>query len=114
MVDFVVDAAGTPESMRTSAILPRHGGRMFLFGMPDYDDQEFPWYTAFRNETQIITCVGPQCAAFFQTAADMVVDGRASVLGEMVTPRMPWEKAAEAFEMYARCDAGSLKLTLEL
>ena len=114
MVDFVVDAAGKPDSMRTSAHLVRRGGRMFLFGMPDYNDLKFPWYDTFRNETEIITCVGPQCAAFFQTAADMVVDGRASVLGEMVTPRMPWEKAPEAFEMYAECAEGSLKLTLEL
>ena len=114
MVDFVVDAAGKPESMATAAHLPRRIGRMFLFGMPDYNDQKFPWYDAFRNETQIITCVGPECSAYFQTAADMVVDGRASVLGEMVTPRMPWEQAAEAFEMYARCAEGSLKLTLEL
>jgi len=114
MIDFVVDAAGTPDSMRTSAYLPRRGGRLFVFGMPDYNDQEFPWYDVFRNETQIITCVGPQCAAFFQTAADMVADGRASDLAATVTPRMPWEKAAEAFEMYARCAEGSLKLTLEL
>jgi len=34
----------------------------------------------------------------------------------MVTPRMPWERAAEAFEMYANpAEAeGSLKLTLVL
>ena len=114
MIDFVVDAAGKPDSMDTSAHLVRHAGRLFVFGMPDYNDQEFPWHYVFRNETEIITCVGPQCAAFFQTAADMVVDGRASDLGAMVTPRMPWEQAAEAFEMYAQCAEGSLKLTLEL
>ena len=114
MVDFCVDAAGKVDSMATSAHLPRRGGRLFIFGMPDYNDQEFPWHDAFRNETQIITCVGPECAAWFQLAADMVVDGRAGDLGAMVTPRMPWEDAAEAFEMYARCDEGSLKLTLEL
>lgn len=114
MIDFVVDAAGTPESMATASRLVRHGGRLFLFGMPDYDDRAFPWYSTFRNETQITTCVGPACAAFFQTAADMVVDGRASALGAMVTPRMPWDRAAEAFEMYATCAEGSLKLTLEL
>jgi hypothetical protein len=32
----------------------------------------------------------------------------------MVTPRMPWDRAAEAFEMYANCAEGSLKLTLVL
>lgn len=114
MIDFVVDAAGTPESMNTSAQLVRRGGRLYIFGMPDYNDQRFRWYATFRNETKIITCVGPQCGAFFQTAADMVADGRASDLAATVTPRMPWEKAAEAFEMYANCDEGSLKLTLEL
>jgi L-iditol 2-dehydrogenase len=114
MIDFVVDAAGRPDSMDTSAHLVAHGGRLYVFGMPDYNDQKFPWHYVFRNETEIITCVGPQCAAFFQTAADMVVDGRAGDLGAMVTPRMPWDRAAEAFEMYARCAEGSLKLTLEL
>jgi L-iditol 2-dehydrogenase len=112
-VDFVVDAAGKPESMDTAARLVRRGGRLFVFGMPDYDDQAFPWHMTFRNETKILTCVGPECGAFFQTAADMVVDGRAD-LGAMVTPRMPWDEAAEAFEMYADCAEGSLKLTLEL
>jgi len=114
MVDFCVDAAGKVASMSTAVHLVRRRGRLFLFGMPDYNDQKFPWYDAFRNETRIITCVGPECAAYFQTAADMVVDGRASDLGAMVVPRMPWERAPEAFEMYAECAEGSLKLTLEL
>jgi len=114
MVDFCVDVAGKVASMATAVHLVRRRGRLFQFGMPDYNDQKFPWYDAFRNETRIITCVGPECAAYFQTAADMVVDGRASDLGSMVVPRMPWEQAPEAFEMYADCAKGSLKLTLEL
>ena len=113
MVDFVVDAAGRPESMDVSAHLVRKGGRLYIFGMPDYNDQKFPWHYVFRNETEIITCVGPECGAFFQTAVDMVVDGRVD-LGAMVTPRMPWDQAAEAFDMYADCAKDSLKLTLEL
>jgi hypothetical protein len=44
----------------------------------------------------------------------MLVDGRANDLGAMVTPRMPWDQAAEAFEMYANCAKDSLKLTLEV
>ena len=114
MIDFCVDAAGKVDSLSTAASLVRRAGRLFVFGMPDYDDQKFPWYSTFRNETKIINCVGPQCAAYFQVAADMVVDGRASDLGATVTPRMPWAKAPEAFEMYADCAEGSLKLTLEL
>jgi S-(hydroxymethyl)mycothiol dehydrogenase len=112
-VDFCVDAAGKPDSMATAAHLPRRAGRLFVFGMPDYNDQPFPWYDTFRNEITIITSVGPECSEFFQIAVDRVVDGRVDV-GDMVTPRMPWEKAPEAFEMYATCAEGSLKLTLEL
>ncbi len=114
MVDFVVEAVGQVESLCTAAMLPATGGRLLVFGMPHYERQEFPWYHVFRNNIQINTCVGPECGAFFQTAVDMVVDDRCSVLGEMVTPVMPWEKAAEAFEMYAECAQDSLKLTLEL
>ena len=112
-LDFCVDAAGKPDSMATSAHLVKRAGRLFIFGMPDYNDQKFPWYDTFRNETTIVTSVGPECAAFFQTAVDMVVDGRVDV-GDMVTPRLPWEQAPEAFEMYATCAEGSLKLTLVL
>jgi L-iditol 2-dehydrogenase len=114
MVDFTVEAVGFVDSLKTAAHLPKHGGRLYVFGMPHYELQEFPWYHVFRQEIQINTCVGPECGSFFQTAADMVLDDRASALTEMVTPRMPWDKAPEAFEMYANCAKDSLKLTLEV
>lgn len=113
MVDFCVEAVGQPASLTTAAYLPRPLGRLCVFGMPDYKTQEFPWHDVFRNGMEILTVVGPQCGAFFQTAVDMVVDGRVD-LGAMVTPRMPWEQAPEAFEMYANRAEGSLKLTLEV
>ncbi len=114
MVDVAVEVVGFVDSLKTAAYLPKHGGRLFVFGMPHYELQEFPWYHVFREEIQINTCVGPECGAFFQTAVDMVLDDRASALTEMVTPRMPWDKAPEAFEMYAKCAKDSLKLTLEV
>jgi len=114
MCEFSVSAASPAEALNTAAALVAPMGRLFVFGMPDHNDQPFPWHTTFRNETRIINCVGPTCAAYFQTAADMVVDGRASDLGAMVAPRMPWDQAVEAFEMYADCATDSLKLTLEL
>jgi len=114
MLDFVVEAVGQVDSLKTAAYLPKHGGRLFVFGMPHYQLQEFPWHHVFREEIQINTCVGPECGAFFQTAADMVLDERSSSLTDMVTPRMPWDQAPAAFEMYAECAKDSLKLTLEL
>ncbi len=114
MCEFVVSAASPAAALNTAAALVAPMGRLFVFGMPDYNDQAFPWHATFRNETRIINCVGPTCAAYFQTASDMVVDGRAEDLGAMVAPRMPWDQAVEAFEMYADCAKDSLKLTLEL
>ena len=114
MLDFAVDAAGRAESLSTAAMLCKPHGRLFVFGMPHYEQQLFPWYHVFRNNIQINTCVGPECGPFFQTAADMVLDERCKALADMVTPIMPWAKAPEAFEMYANCAKDSLKLTLEL
>jgi threonine dehydrogenase-like Zn-dependent dehydrogenase len=114
MVDVAVEAVGYVETLKAAAHLPKHGGRLMVFGVPHYQSQQFPWYHVFREEIQINTCVGRECGEFFQTAADMVLDDRASALTEMVTPRMPWDKAPEAFEMYAERAEGSLKLTLDL
>lgn len=113
MVDFCVEAVGQPDSLSTAAYLPKPFGRLFVFGMPHYKTQPFPWYDVFRHSLTIFACVGPDCAAYFQAATDMVVQGRVD-LGSMVTPRMPWAKAPEAFEMYADRATGSLKLTLVL
>ncbi len=114
MVDFAVEAVGEIDSLNTAAHLPRHGGRLLIFGVPHNEIQEFPLYQVFRQEIQVSTSVGPRCGEFFRKAVDMVLDERACALTEIVTPRMPWDKAPQAFEMYAKCADGSLKLTLEL
>ena len=114
MVDLAIEAVGDVDALKTTAHLPKHGGRLLVFGVPHHEYQEFPWHRIFQEEIQINTSVGPRNAEFFQIAADMVIDDRASALSDMVTPRMPWDKAPEAFEMYATCAKGSLKLVLEL
>ena len=115
MVDFCTEAVGRPDALSTAAYLPKRLGRLFVFGVPHHDTQEFPWWHTVCNETQIITRMGPECMDYFQTAVDMIVQGRVDLV-DMVTPRMPWEKAVEAFEMYAdpANHEDSLKLTLEL
>jgi len=114
MADFVVEAVGFIDTLKTAAHLPKHNGRLLVFGVPHYEQQEFPWYHVFRREIQINTSVGPECGLFFQRAVDMLLDDRTSILTEIVAPRMPWDKAPEAFEMYAEHAKGTLKLTLEL
>jgi len=115
MVDICVEAVGSPEARHLAAYLPRRFGRLMVFGVPHHDSEAFPWYYVMSKELDIITSMGPECMDYFQTAVDMIVQGRVD-LTDMVTPRMPWEKAAEAFEMYANPDQAedSLKLTLVL
>ena len=115
MADFCVEAVGKPDSLVAAAYLPRRRGRLFVFGVPHHDFQEFPWYHIMSIEPDIITSMGPECMEYFQVAVDMIVQNRVD-LAAMVTPRLPWDRAAEAFEMYAdpaRAE-GSLKLTLVL
>jgi threonine dehydrogenase-like Zn-dependent dehydrogenase len=114
-VDFCVEAVGHPDALVTAAYLPRRQGRLLVFGVPHHDMQEFPWFHTMGNETEIITSMGPECMEYFQNAVDMIVQGRTD-LTAMVTPRVPWDRAAEAFEMYANPAEArdSLKLTLVL
>ena len=116
LAEFSVEAVGTAAALNTAAFLVRPQGRLCAFGVPHKNFQEFPWYHTTGNETEILvtrnTWLVPQ---FFQTAIDMIADGRTQ-LADMVTPLMPWDRAAEAFEMYANPaeSEGSLKLTLVL
>lgn len=115
MIDFCVEAANNPDALATAARLPRRQGRLYAFGVPHNEMQSLPWYHTVTNETEIITSMGPECMDYFQTAVDMIVQRRVD-LTAIVTPRMPWARAAEAFEMYATPDQAedSLKLTLVL
>ena len=115
MVDLSVEAVGLPDALSTAAFLPRRQGRLYVFGIPHFQTQEFPWFHTVTNETELITSTGPECMEYFQNAVDMIVDGHVD-LADMVTPLMPWEEAPKAFQMYAdpASAEGSLKLTLLL
>ncbi len=115
MIDFCVEAVGQPDALHTAALLPRRQGRLYVFGVPHHESQQFPWFHTVANETEIMTSMGPECMEYFQVAVDMMVQGRSDLV-DMVRPRMPWDKAAEAFEMYANPAEAedSLKLTLVL
>jgi len=115
MVDLCVEAAGTAESRSTAAFLPRYQGRLLVFGVPHHDAEPFPWYYTTDNETEIVLSRGGNWPDYLPRAIEMVA-GTDIMLAEMVTPRLPWGKAPEAFEMYAFPAEypDSLKVTLDL
>lgn len=115
MVDFAIEAADTPEALTTAAYLLRREGRLCPFGVPRYETQEFPWLHALHNELRVVTSHGSGCMRFFQAAVDLVASEGTEVT-QIVTPRLPWDQAPEAFAMYAdpAKHVGSLKVVLEL
>ncbi len=115
MVDFCVEAGSTPEALITAAYLPRHQGRLCVFGVPDDDLQLFPWFDTTNNETEIIISRGGGCRAYFQRAVDLITTDM-PMIADLVTPRMRWDQAAEAFHMYANPARylDTLKIVLEL
>lgn len=115
LVDFCVEAATTPEALATAAFLLRREGRLCPFGVPRYESQQFPWLRALLYELRFVTSHGAGCQRFFQVAVDTVA-AEAAALTPMVTPRLPWEQAEQAFAMYADPAAheGTLKVALEL
>ena len=98
-----------------AARLPRRQGRLYVFGVPHSEMQEFPWFHTVCNETEIITSMGPECKEYFQNAVDMILHGR-STWPPWSSPAWPGKRRREPFEMYANpAEAeGSLKLTLVL
>ena len=115
MAQFAVDAGNTPESLATAALLLGREGCLCPFAVPRQRTQEFPWLHAVDIEMRFVIAHGQGCTEFFQLAVDMVA-GECRALGELVTPRLPWEHAAEAFAMYAEParHEGSLKIVLDL
>ena len=61
-------AVGKPDALTTAAHLPRRQGRLYVFGVPHHENQEFPWFHTVANETEIITSMGPECMEYFQNA----------------------------------------------
>jgi len=112
MVDLSVEAVGLPEALVTAVHLPRRFGKVCVFGVPRYDPMGFPIERFFRGELEMIASVGPDCAAYFELAAKMVVDGVLN-LAPMITHRLPWSEAQRAFDLHADRADGAIKVVLE-
>jgi L-iditol 2-dehydrogenase len=114
-VDFCVEAAHLGEALIEAAQLPRHQGRLNVFGVSYHHLDAFPWNYTTNNETEFVITRGTGWMDYAQMCIDRLNDDWAE-LTALVTPILPWEQAHEAFEMYAHPDQheGSLKVVLKL
>jgi L-iditol 2-dehydrogenase len=115
MVDFCIEAAHLGQALVDAAYLPRRQGRLCIFGVSYQAHDDFPWNHTTGNETQIVVTRGTGWMDYAQLAIDRL-NGDWSALLDLVTPRLPWDRAQEAFEMYAypADHEGSLKVVLDL
>jgi L-iditol 2-dehydrogenase len=113
-VDFAIEAVGEEDTYIAAAHLPRHHGRLCVFGVPHYEMQLFPWLHTTGNETEIVISRGSGWNQYADAAIHLL-DGPYAVLKNIATPTMPWEKAEEAFRMYVdpAMYKDSLKILLE-
>jgi len=113
MADLSVEAVGFPESLATAVKLTRRFGKVYVFGVPRYESQEFPINVFFRGEMEMLSSVGAECVHFFDAAVRMLADGQLG-LSPLITHRLPWRDAQRAFDMYADHTDGVLKVVLEV
>lgn len=114
-VDFSIEAVGEEDTYIAAAHLPRHFGRLCVFGVPHFEMQAFPWLHTTGNETEIVISRGGSWTHYADAAINLL-DGPYAELKSIATPTMPWEKAEEAFRMYVdpAPHRDSLKILLEL
>ena len=115
MVDYCVEAAHLGRALIDAARLPRHEGRLCVFGVSYEHLDAFPWNYTTDNETEFVITRGTGWMDYAQLCIDRLTDDWAE-LTALVTPILPWERAHEAFEMYAfpAEHEGSLKVVLAL
>ena len=95
------------------AHIVRRGGQLLIFGVLILKVQDFPIQHLFRNEINITSSVGPECASFFQLAVDLMSEGRLD-LTPIIGPVLPWKKAEQAFHMYETRARNCLKAVLKV
>ena len=100
-VDFSIEAVGEQDTYFDAAQLPRHRGRLCLFGVPHFRMVPFPWLQTTGNETEIVISRGKGWTEYADAAIELL-DGPYAELKKLATPMMPWAEAEQAFRMYVK------------
>jgi L-iditol 2-dehydrogenase len=113
MVDVSVEASGNSEAIAAATRLPRRYGKLLPFGVSHHNTEAVPWLHINRQCIEIVGSNGVGGPKFLRAAVDLMARGAAD-LGCLITPRLPWHEAAQAFDMYAHPAAhpAALKVTL--
>ena len=108
--DLAVEAIGKAETLNLAAKLLRRNGTLLAFGLPHKYNYDFAFHEFFWNEGRLICSLGPTVDDF-RLAVDMIANGVIDV-GPLVTHTLPFNRAQEAFTLFADRAHGVIKVVL--
>jgi L-iditol 2-dehydrogenase len=109
-VDVAIEAAGALDALRDAVAAAAVGGRVALLGIPHETEWQVPASFARRKELAIQNI--RRSNATTATAVQWVERGMA-LLAPLVSHRLPWDKAEQAFDMAMARAEGTLRISLE-
>jgi len=108
--DLVVEAIGKAETLNQAAKLVRRNGTVLAFGLPHAYTYDFAFHEFFWNEGRLICSLGPTVEDF-RLAVDLISNGVIDV-APLVTHSLPFNRAQEAFTLFADRSDGVVKVVL--
>jgi threonine dehydrogenase-like Zn-dependent dehydrogenase len=112
LADLVVEAVGEEASFVLCGQALRRNGTLLAFGVPHQSEYRVPFSQLFLKEARIICSIGPDVQTDFPIAVDMIAQRRIDVT-PLITHRFPFERAQEAFDMFADRRDGVIKALLQ-
>lgn len=110
MRNLAVEAIGKNETLKLAAKLVRRNGTVLAFGLPHQYNYDLDFHEFFWNEGRLICSLGPTVGDF-RTSVDLIANGVIDV-EPLVTHTFPFNRAQEAFTLFADRRDGVLKVVL--
>lgn len=112
LADVVVEAIGKEETLNAGAKLIRRNGTLLSFGLPHKLEYHFDFHQFFWNEGRLICSLGPTLDDF-RAAVDLISNGVIDV-SPLITHKLPFSRAQEAFTLFADRTGGVMKVVLDV
>ena len=109
-VDVAFEAAGELDALRDATNATAIGGRVAIVGIPHEDEWCVPAPTCRRHELALQNIRRSNHTTAI--AVDWLQRGVVN-LGSLVSHRLPWDQAEEAFQMASARAEGTLRISLE-
>jgi threonine dehydrogenase-like Zn-dependent dehydrogenase len=109
--DLAIEATGKPDVLNLAGKLVRRNGTVLVFGVPRMQGHDFALHDFFWNEGRLITSVGPNVQHDFPIAVELIASGAIDVT-PLLTHRLPFSRAQEAFTLFADRAEGAIKVVL--